>query len=86
MEPTGDIEEKLLAIVAREGLIDRSRLMPEATLDSLGIASADVIVILMAIEEEFGVYVPVDGSLSDSRTVGEFLAALRPHLEKPAAS
>jgi acyl carrier protein len=86
MEPSGDIEEKLLAIVSREGLIDRSKLLPEATLDSLGIASADVIVILMAIEEEFGVYVPVDGSLSDSRTVGEFLAALRPHLEKSAAS
>jgi acyl carrier protein len=85
MEPSGDIEEKLLAIVSREGLIDRSKLLPEATLDSLGIASADVIVILMAIEEEFGVYVPVDGSLSDSRTVGEFLAALLPHLEKPAA-
>lgn len=83
MDVSGDIEERLLAIVSREGLIDRGRLSPDATLDSLGIASADVIVILMAVEEEFGAYIPVDGTLSDARTVGDFVAALRPHLTKP---
>lgn len=83
MQAADEVEEKLLEIVSREGLIDRSKLSPEATLDSLGIASADVIVILMAVEEEFGAYIPVDGSLSDARTVGEFVAALRPHLGKP---
>ncbi len=83
MEVSGGIEDRLLAIVSREGLVDRAKLVPDATLDSLGIASADVIVMLMAIEEEFGVYIPVDGSLSDSRTVGEFLAAIRPHMDKP---
>ena len=82
MEVSDDIEDRLLAIVSREGLIDRSKLSRDASLESLGIASADVIVILMVVEEEFGVYVPVDGSLSDARTVGDFLAALRPHLEK----
>jgi len=82
MDVSDEIEDRLLAIVSREGLIDRAKLSREATLDSLGIASADVIVILMAVEEEFGAYIPVDGSLSDARTVGEFLAALRPHLEK----
>lgn len=83
MNVSDQIEDRLLLIVSREGLIDRSKLSPDATLDSLGIASADVIVILMAVEEEFGAYVPVDDTLSDARTVGEFLAALRPHLLKP---
>ena len=83
MDATDDIEDRLLTIVSREGLIDRSKLSSDATLDSLGISSADVIVILMAIEEEMGVYIPVDGSLSDASTVGEFVAALRPHLVKP---
>jgi acyl carrier protein len=83
MNVSDQIEDRLLSIVSREGLIDRSKLSPDATLDSLGIASADVIVILMAVEEEFGVYVPVDDTLSDARTVAEFLAALRPHLLKP---
>jgi acyl carrier protein len=82
MNVSDDIEDRLLAIVSREGLVDRAKLSHDATLDSLGIASADVIVILMAIEEEFGIYIPVDSSLSDSRTVSDFLAAVRPHLEK----
>jgi acyl carrier protein len=82
MDVSDEIEERLLTIVSREGLIDRSKLSSDATLESLGIASADVIVILMAVEEEFGAYIPVDGSLSDARTVGDFVAALRPHLEK----
>lgn len=83
MDGSDEIEERLLTIVSREGLIDRTRLSADATLDSLGIASADVIVILMAVEEEFGAYIPVDGTLSDARTVGEFVAALRPHLVEP---
>ena len=83
MDVSDEIENRLLAIVSRDGLIDRSKLSPEATLDNLGIASADVIVILMAVEEEFGAYIPIDGSLSHARTVGDFLAALRPHLVKP---
>ena len=82
MDVSDEIEDRLLTIVSREGLIDRSKLSRDATLDSLGIASADVIVILMAVEEEFGAYIPVDGSLSDAKTVGDFLAALRPHLVK----
>ena len=44
--------EKILAIISREAAIDRSRLMPDATLDSLAIASLDVINILFAIEDE----------------------------------
>lgn len=83
MNAPDEIEERLLGIVSREGIIDRSKLSVDATLESLGLASADVIVILMAVEEEFGAYIPVDSSLSDARTVGEFLAALRPHLVKP---
>lgn len=83
MDASDETEERLLAIVSREGLIDRPKLSSDATLESLGIASADVIVILMAVEEEFGAYIPVDGTLSDARTVGDFVAALRPHLLKP---
>jgi acyl carrier protein len=47
--------EKILAIIAREAAIDRSRLVPDATLDSLAIASLDVINILFAVEDECGI-------------------------------
>jgi acyl carrier protein len=34
----------------------------------------------MAVEEQFGVYIPVDDSLSDARTLGDLVNALAGHL------
>lgn len=44
----------VLDIIAEESLVDRSKLTPEATLESLGIASLDIISIVFALEERFG--------------------------------
>ena len=82
---SADIEERLLAIVAKEGLVDRDKISLDAPLDGLGIKSADVVVILMAIEEEFGAYIPVDGALSEAKPVKDLLEALAPHLQKDSA-
>lgn len=79
-EPRAALEERLLQIIAKEGMIERDRLKPDASLDSLGVASADVIVILMSIEEEFGVYIPVNAELSDVKTVGDLVGALATHI------
>lgn len=77
--------ERLLDLVAKEGMVDREALKPEATFDDLGIESADMVVILMAIEEEFGVYIPVDGELADASTVGDFLKVLAARMKENAA-
>ncbi len=45
----------VLDVIAEEALVDRAKLAPEATLESLGIASLDVISIVFALEEKFGV-------------------------------
>jgi acyl carrier protein len=52
----------------------------DAPLDTLNIVSSDVIVILMAIEEEFGCYIPVDSDLSEVKTVGELVRTLAKHI------
>ena len=44
----------LLDLIADESLVDRAKLTPEATLESLGIASLDMISIVFALEEKFG--------------------------------
>jgi acyl carrier protein len=44
----------VLDIIADESLVDRTKLTPEATLESLGIASLDIISIVFALEERFG--------------------------------
>lgn len=67
------LREELLTIIAREGVVDRARLTEEATLDSLGLASIDVVMLLMAIEERFNVYLPIDGELSGVKSLPELL-------------
>ncbi len=63
------LEEKIVSIIAREGAVERERVTPEATLESLGIKSMDIVMILVGIEEEFQLYIPADESLSHIRDV-----------------
>ena len=52
-------------------MIEPDKLKPDTLLEELDIQSADYVMILMAVEEKFGVYVSVDSDLSEARTVGE---------------
>ena len=52
---------RILDIMAKETLVDRDRLVPEATIEELGIASLDVVQTMFAIEEEFDIQIPVAG-------------------------
>ena len=81
---TSDYRTRLLDIIAREGLVDAGRLVPDVTLDELGIKSADVVMILMVIEEEFDAYIPVDDALSNAKTLEDLCTALLPHPSKSA--
>jgi acyl carrier protein len=77
-----DLRRSLLAIVAEEGMVKDRELTSETRLDELGIESADFVMILMAIEEKFGVYVPVDESLTEAKTVGELLDVVVRHIDE----
>jgi acyl carrier protein len=74
--------EKLLDIIAKEGMIERAKLTMDATLESLGVKSPDLLVVLMAIEEQFGIYVPVDDKFTEAQTLKDLLSALAAHLPK----
>ena len=76
-----DLRRDLLAIVVEEGMIKDRTLDAGTRLDELGIESADFVMILMAIEEKYGVYVPVDESLTEAKTVGELLDVVVRHIE-----
>lgn len=68
-----EIEAQIIDVFVTEGMVDRAVIKPEATLESLGVQSVDVMMILMSIEEKFGVYIPIDGNLSESKNLGEFI-------------
>lgn len=63
--------DALMDLIQRESLVERSRLSAEARLEDIGIASIDLISIVFAIEEKYGVdlsTVEIDGTA----TLGEF--------------
>lgn len=77
--------ERLLAIISKEGMIPPEKLLLDAPLDTLGVASVDVVVILLAIEEEFGVYIPVNNELSEIKTVGDLVHELAKKIAENSA-
>ena len=68
-----ELEGELLDLVAEEAMVDRAILTADAKLDELDIASADFVMILMAIEEKFDVYISVDSEMSEMKTVQDLL-------------
>ena len=73
---SSDIREKILDIIAREGMIERASIKPESTLDDLGVQSIDVVIILNAIEDELKIYVPIDQTLNDVKTADDLVSAI----------
>ncbi|UTD30618.1 phosphopantetheine-binding protein [Bradyrhizobium sp. WD16] len=65
--------DQILEVIVSEGKIDRARATPDATLESLEIQSIDIVMILMVIEEKFGVYVPIDGSIAEAKDLNGFM-------------
>lgn len=68
--------DQILKIVAEEGQIDSDLIAPDATLESLGLTSIDVISILMGLEEEFDAYIPMTEDLSAARNLSELITVL----------
>ena len=77
-----EVERDILDIIISEGKIDPSRITPDATLESLEVQSMDTVMILMAIEEKFGVYVPIDGQIAEARDLTSFVRSLSDHILK----
>lgn len=77
-----DLSKELLELVAREGMVDLSEIKPENRLEDLDIQSADFVMILMALEEEYGVYISVDNELTDVETVQDLLQLAQTKIEE----
>jgi acyl carrier protein len=81
----GDIRNRVLDIIVRESMVDREKIKGASTLDELGVQSIDVVIILNAIEDEFKIYVPIDQTMNDLRTVDELVGAIVRLIEKPSS-
>jgi acyl carrier protein len=72
-------EDKVKEIIAKELEVDVKNLTPEAKfIEDLGADSLDIVELVMALEEEFGLDIP-DEDADKLKTVGDALKYLQEH-------
>ena len=74
------LTEQVIDVICKEGMIDREKVTPDATIESLDLKSIDIVMILTAIEEKFDVYIPMDGSFQEAKDVKTLIATLVDHV------
>ena len=72
-------ESKVKEIIAKELEVDAKQLTPEAKfIEDLGADSLDIVELVMALEEEFGLDIP-DEDADKLKTVGDAMKYLQEH-------
>jgi acyl carrier protein len=77
--------ERIIDIIAEEGKVERGKITPDATLETLGLESMDVVMILMGVEDKLGTYIPMDAELASARNLAEFVGSIAKASKKSAA-
>ena len=82
----GQLTEQVIDVICKEGMIDREKVTPDATMESLDLKSIDIVMILTAIEDKFNVYIPMDGAFQEAKDVKTLIDALVDHVAKEQAA
>jgi acyl carrier protein len=69
-------------VIVKEGMIDRDKVAPDATIESLDLKSIDIVMILTAIEEKFDVYIPMDGPFHEAKDIKSLIDAIAAYIIK----
>jgi len=79
--PSPKIDE-ILDIVAHKASTERSKLTPETRLDELNINSLDMVEVIFALEDKFGVHLPFNANTPSGNlgTVGDVIALVEKQL------
>jgi acyl carrier protein len=75
-----ELEREIVDIIVREAKLDRTQVTPDATLEALQLQSIDLVEVMMALEEKFGVYFPMDSSIVEAKSVEQFVKAVASHI------
>jgi acyl carrier protein len=82
VQDKAQLVEDIIEVIVKEGMVDRDKVRPDATIESLDLKSIDIVMILTAIEEKFDVYIPMDGSFQDAKDVQGLIDAIAVHIIK----
>ncbi len=82
--PDRDVAARVMDIIAKEGMIEPERVTREATLEDLQVQSVDMLMILQALEEDFGLYIPMDESVTSLQSVDDLIGLIERMLAEKA--
>ncbi|HEU0118057.1 MAG TPA: acyl carrier protein [Alphaproteobacteria bacterium] len=81
--------DEILDVVAQKAMIDRSKLTPEAKLADLNVSSLDMVEVIFALEDKFGIELPFNANTNTTEfeTVGDVISMVEKQLAgKPPAA
>lgn len=67
------VYEQVVDLIVSEGMVDREKVTPDATFETLGMKSIDIVMVLTAVEEKFDVYIPMDGAIAEAKDLKSFI-------------
>lgn len=77
-----ELANQIIDVIVKEGMVDRKKATLDATIESLDLKSIDIVMILTAIEDEFDVYIPMDGPFHEARNIGDLIDAIAAYIGK----
>jgi acyl carrier protein len=77
-------DEELIDIISEEALIDRAKLDPAAKLEDIGLDSVDLVSVVFAIEEKYGIEIAED-AFDRTETLGAVLKKIDGLIDAKAA-
>ena len=78
------LDDELIDLIVEEALIDRDKLVREATLESIGLDSVDMVSVVFAVEEKFSVEIP-ENAFETVDNLGQMLDTLKALIEQKQA-
>jgi acyl carrier protein len=81
-EQQSDLVKEIVDVIVSEGMIDRDKVKMDASIESLGLKSIDIVMILTALEEKFDVYIPMDGPFHEAKDVKSLINAVANYISK----
>lgn len=83
--------DEILDVVAQKAMIDRSKLTREAKLSDLNVSSLDMVEVMFALEDKFGIELPFNANINASafETLGDVIDLVEKQLAasgKPAVN
>jgi acyl carrier protein len=79
------LEAELIDLIAKEALVDVDKLKKDATLEEIGLDSVDLVSVVFAIEDKYGVTIG-ENDLEKTATLGQMLDLITAKIDEKAAS